>query len=127
MKITVAGQVYEYDPERLLNTEAIALQRHTGFTPPEFGERLGKGDAIAMTGLVWLLWRREGKHVRWEDVEFDFADFQVDTEDEEAEVEAEAAPNPPDGGQETTSQPAVTSTSSPSPSTSASNPGTPTA
>lgn len=86
MKITIAGESYEYNPDRLLNTEAIALQKVTGMRPPEFGKALEQGDAIALTGLVWLIWRRNGHEVAFDDVEFDFGDLVIeDTPKEPAE------------------------------------------
>jgi hypothetical protein len=78
MKIAISGETYEYDPDTLLNTEAIALQRATGMRPPEFGKALELGDAVALTGLVWLIWRRNGRNVEFDAVEFDLADVSIE-------------------------------------------------
>lgn len=78
MRVTIDGQVYEYDETRLMNTEAIALQKATGFRPPEFAEELKKGDAIALTGLVWLILRRNGDKGKFDELEFDLAAIDVE-------------------------------------------------
>jgi hypothetical protein len=101
--VTVDGETYQYDPAKMLNTEAMALQKVTGMKVPEWTDALKSGDAFALTGLVWLLWRRAGKHVKFDEVEFDIGglDLQDDEEpdagasgDEEAPVgpTEEAAP-----------------------------------
>lgn len=82
MRFTVSGEQYEYDPNKLMNIEAIALQRATGMRPPEFGKALELGDAIAITGLVWLMWSRNGKVVPFEEVVFDIASIEIEDEDE---------------------------------------------
>lgn len=83
MRVTVAGETYEYDEKKLLNTEAIALQKATGLRPPEFAEGLKVGDAIALSGLVWLILRRAGSKVKFDDLEFDLATIGVEAVEEE--------------------------------------------
>jgi hypothetical protein len=89
-KVTVDGQVYDYDPAKMLNTEAIALQRVTGMTVPEWTTNLSTGDAYALTGLVWLLWRRNGREVAFDEVEFDIGQLDLTADDED-----EPDPTPP--------------------------------
>lgn len=93
MKISIDGEEYDYDTGKLLNTEAIALQKATGMRPPEFGKALEAGDAIAITGLVWLLWMRNGKRVNFDTVEFDLASIEMESD----EGEADEATDPKDG------------------------------
>ena len=85
-KVTVDGQVYDYDPSKMLNTEAIALQKVTGMRMAEWTTALTQGDAYALTGLVWLLWRRNGREVAFDEVEFDIGSIDL-TDDEEPEPE----------------------------------------
>lgn len=85
-KVTIDGQVYDYDPNRMLNTEAIALQKVTGMRMQEWTTALTQGDAFALTGLVWLLWRRAGREVLFDEVEFDIGSISMD-DDHEPEVE----------------------------------------
>lgn len=85
-KVTIDGQVFDYDPTRMLNTEAIALQKVTGMRMQEWGQSLEQGDAYALTGLVWLLWRRAGREVAFDEVEFDIGSLDLQ-DDEPAAVE----------------------------------------
>lgn len=87
-KVTIDGQVFDYDPSRMLNTEAIALQKVTGMRMQEWGAALAEGDAFAMTGLVWLLYRRNGREVPFDEVEFDIGSLDI----QDDEVAAEAGP-----------------------------------
>ena len=89
-KVTIDGQVFDYDPTRMMNTEAIALQKVTGMRLEEWTTNLTEGDAFALTGLVWLLWRRAGREVAFDEVEFDIGSIAL--EDDEAEPEVEAGP-----------------------------------
>lgn len=99
-KVTIDGQVFEYDPAKMLNTEAIALQKVTGLTVPAWAKALQEGDAYALTGLVWLLWRRNGREVAFDEVEFDIG--QLDLQDDE---EPGPDPTPPADDVELASQP----------------------
>lgn len=90
-KVTVDGQVYDYDPAKMLNTEAIALQKVTGMRVTEWTTALQEGDAYALTGLVWLLWRRNGRDVPFDEVEFDIGALDL-ADDEPAEP---VDPTPP--------------------------------
>jgi hypothetical protein len=89
-KVTIDGQVFDYDPTRMMNTEAIALQKVTGMRMREWTKSLTEGDAFALTGLVWLLWRRAGREVAFDEVEFDIGSISLE-EDEPATV---AEPGP---------------------------------
>ena len=88
-KVTIDGQVFDYDPNRMLNTEAIALQKVTGMRMQEWTTALTEGDAFALTGLVWLLFRREGREMPFDEVEFDIGSIALE---EDAEPEVEAGP-----------------------------------
>lgn len=87
-KVTIDGQVYDYDPSRMLNTEAIALQKVTGMRMQEWTTALTQGDAFALTGLVWLLWRRSGREVSFDEVEFDIGSISLE-DDEEPQAEGD--------------------------------------
>jgi hypothetical protein len=88
-KVTIDGQVFDYDPNRMLNTEAIAVQKVTGMRMKEWSAALEEGDAFALTGLVWLLWRRSGHEVAFDEVEFDIGSIRIE---EDADLGAEADP-----------------------------------
>jgi len=90
VKITVDGQVYDYDPAKMLNTEAIALQKVTGMRMTEWTTALTEGDAFALTGLVWLLWRRNDRDVSFDEVEFDIGSIDLQDDEPAPEVPTEA-------------------------------------
>jgi hypothetical protein len=94
-KVTIDGQVYDYDPTRMLNTEAIGLQKVTGMKMQEWGKALEQGDAYALTGLVWLLYRRNGREVPFDEVEFDIGSISIE-DDAPAAEEEEPGPTEPD-------------------------------
>lgn len=87
MKITIEGQVFEYDPNRMLNTEAIALQKVTGMKMADWAKALAEGDVFAVTGLVWLMYRREGRDVRFDEVEFDLGTMEIEEDEDEVPKE----------------------------------------
>ncbi len=89
-KVTIDGQVFDYNPDRMLNTEAIALQKVTGMRMQEWSSALTEGDAYALTGLVWLLYRREGREVPFDEVEFDIGSISL--EEDAGPEAAEADP-----------------------------------
>jgi hypothetical protein len=72
LEITVDGKPYQYDPAKLLNTEAKAIQRFTGLKMSEFQTALGDENIDAITALVWLVRKRAGEvELVPDDVEFD--------------------------------------------------------
>jgi len=98
-KVTVDGQVFDYDPSKMLNTEAIALQKVTGMRIADWTKALTEGDAYALTGLVWLLWRRNGREVAFDDVEFDIG--SLDLQDDEPPAEPEVPTGAADAAEPT--------------------------
>lgn len=88
---------YEFDDDRLLNTEAIALKKATGFNVRQFWEAFNDADPVAWTGMVWLARRRAGEpDLRFSDVEFDLATLN-ETLVAESEDEPGDAGDPPGG------------------------------
>lgn len=83
MKISVDGEQYEFDPEKMLNTEAIAIERATGQTFQQWSKSAQAGSIEAVTALVWIVRKRQQPDLRFKDVEFVLA--SVDIEDDEDE------------------------------------------
>lgn len=81
MKLTIDGKAYEYDPDTLLNTEMMALEAAVGVTFQQWGEQLQQGSATALTGLVWLVERREQPALRFSDVVFKVASLEIEEEE----------------------------------------------
>lgn len=101
MKVTIDGEVFNYDPNRMMNTEAIALQKVTGMKMQEWTTEMAQGDAFALTGLVWLLHRREGRNTPFDEVEFDIGSIVIE-DDSEPVVE----PNPTEAAEAASENPA---------------------
>lgn len=80
MKLIVNGKAYYYDESRLLNTEAIALQKATGMSVKGLGDALKEADPVALTAVVWLAMRRAGENVRFDDLEFDLGSIEIEEE-----------------------------------------------
>jgi hypothetical protein len=88
LRITLGEQVLDFDDNRLLNTEAIALRKVSGLTVDEFLRGISEFEPVALTVLVWLARRRAGEtDLRFSDVEFDMGTtFDIDQLDEDGNV-----------------------------------------
>jgi len=115
LKVTVKGEVFSFDNERYPLSEAIELESKLGMPFHAWKTALASGSAKALAGFVWLVLRRNGRDVRWEDIvsgAYDLAESDVEIEEEGGE-DPTGAPSPTgDGG-----------ISGPSPSDSGSGPG----
>jgi len=83
MKLTVEGNQYELDLTKIKTKEAIALQKATGLTLKQFFDAIGEMDAVALTGLVWLAFKRAGNKMAFDDVDVDLMSLDIDTEGDE--------------------------------------------
>jgi hypothetical protein len=105
MRIRINDEWYDLDQRKLLNTEAIALQKITGKTFMQVAEAMRDGDIEALSAMVWLAMRRAGSDIRYSDLEFNLADVDVEddeepdsTEEEEADPTGAAAAATPSNG-----------------------------
>ena len=96
MKVTIDGEVYDFDSNKMLNTEVIALQKVTGLTLKAWNEGLQEGDVYALTGLVWLVYRRNGRIMTFDEVEFDIGSLAVEDPEQDAAQSTEAGPTEPE-------------------------------
>lgn len=80
---------YDYDNGKLMLSEARQLQKFTGMTVREFEEQAKRGDIEAIAFLVWLTRSRLGIKERYSDLEFDIAEFEMDTSDDPKAIEGE--------------------------------------
>lgn len=83
LRFALDGVKYEYDEHKLLNIEAIALQKVTGLRVTEFAEALEQGDAGALTAVVWIAKRRAGEDVKFSELEFDLMEMMESMEQDE--------------------------------------------
>lgn len=71
--LTLHGTTYpvDNDPDRFTAAELNAVERYTGMTVREWGQKLAdpRLSALAWTALAWLAVRRAGHYPRWDDFE----------------------------------------------------------
>ena len=100
-------------------SEALAVEHVYKRRYAEWQADLGAGSARAMCVLAWLIWRRDGRDVPFEDIIDGTADFDLTEMLEsmaeaakEAEAPAEVDPTPPSAPAGTRSTGTATSRSS---------------
>ena len=87
-KVTINGEVFEYDFTRQPLEEMLALEKALKTTYGQWTTDRQAGSARALAGLIWLVWRRNGREVDFADVEsgkvpLDLADFDIEDAGEE--------------------------------------------
>lgn len=99
---------FEFNRRRLLNTEALLLERVTGRRLGEivedFNQHMGP---LGVTAFVWLSMRRAGHHVKYDELEFDIAQVKYSLADETDEGPAQGAesPDPPAAAEQAAAPP----------------------
>ena len=98
MKIVLGGETFEYDGSKAPMSEALAIERVYERRYAEWQSDLAAGSAKAMCVLAWLIWRRDGREVPFEDiidgkVDFDLMEM-LESMAESAEAEKAAAVDP---------------------------------
>jgi hypothetical protein len=101
-KVTIGGQVYEFDRTRKPLSEMLALEKALGVPYGEWERLLEAGSARALAGFVWLVWRRDGRDVAFADIEsgeieVDLAGFGIEEDPEPENPTEAAAPTPASG------------------------------
>ena len=96
MKVTVNGEVFEWDPSRKPMSEALAIEQALKCRYADWETDLQAGSARAIAGFIWLVWRRNGHDTDLADilagkVEIDLDGLQI----EESDGEADPTTRPP--------------------------------
>ena len=99
MKVTVAGEVFEFDPQRKMMAEMLAMEEATGIPYGQWESGLQQGSAKSLAALVWLLWHRAGRGVPFAaiqsgETELNLAEVRFE-DAEEAPEEDPTVPAPP--------------------------------
>jgi len=76
-------QEWAFTPAKLRSTEAEVIERHTGWTYQEFGEKFMAGSAQARHALLFVLLRRSNPTLKYGDVVFSLDELDVDLDAEE--------------------------------------------
>jgi hypothetical protein len=98
LKIVLGGETYEYDGTKAPMSEALAIEHVYQKRYAEWQTDLAAGSARAMCVLAWIIWRRDGRDVPFEDIIDGKADFDLmemlTSMAESAEAEAAVAADP---------------------------------
>ena len=118
-KVTINGEVFEWDPGRAPMSEALAIEEGLKIPYVQYEEGLNRGSARSLAGFIWLVWRRNGRDVPLADILSGAVEVDLNTLDMQSD-EGETGPTlPPPTASATT----AASTSASSPKSSASGRG----
>lgn len=96
MKVAADGTTYEFDENRFLNVEFIAIERVTGMTAVQWQNGINNGSAMAVTALIWILRRRAGEPtLQFDDVSFLMDSVNLNPDGEEVPKDSPESENPP--------------------------------
>lgn len=90
MKVIAGGTEYQFTPEKIMNTEWIAIERVSGFSVAQFEDKVAEGSMLALTALVWVLRKRKEPTLRFEQVEFEGGSVDVIPDPVEESTEGKA-------------------------------------
>lgn len=82
-KVTVDGQVYEYDAGKLMISEAMEVWEKTRLTLRQWNGALEEMDPRAVKALIYLLKQRAGERPDWNTLEFDLGGLDISSDDDE--------------------------------------------
>ena|SRR5262252_1058814 len=109
MKVSINGEFFEFDPNRKLMAEMLALEDATGIPYAQWESGLQQGTAKALGALAWLLWHRAGRGVSFEDIksgkaELNLADMRFEDDGPEPDPTPEAKEASPSTGHGTSAR-----------------------
>jgi hypothetical protein len=89
-KVTINGEVFDFDTSRRPMSEALAIENGLHCTYAKWETDMEAGSARAMCGFIWLVWRRNGKDVNLADilsgeVEIDLTALEIEPDEGEAD------------------------------------------
>lgn len=97
-KVTINGESFDFDGQKQPMSEALAIEHVYKRRYAEWQTDLQAGSAKAFCVLAWIIWRRDGRDVPFEDILEGRADFDLNemimSMAAGAEAEAEAEPDP---------------------------------
>lgn len=82
-KVTVDGQVYEYDDGKLMMSEAFDLYEKTGQNLVQWNAGLQAMNPHSVKGLIYLLKKRAGENPDYATLDFDLGGLSIDGEGDE--------------------------------------------
>jgi hypothetical protein len=83
-----------FKPNKMMSTEAEAIEGVTQMTFVQWGQALLNGNALCGRALVWVLLKRQNTNLRFKHVDFPIDELSVELDDEEkAKIRAELRTN----------------------------------
>ena len=67
-KVRINGEAFDWDSSHHPMSEALAIEQATGLRYVDWENELAAGSMKAMCAFVWLVWRRNGRDVPYEDI-----------------------------------------------------------
>lgn len=77
-------KTWEWAPNKMLNPEAEAIERHTRMTFQEWSEAVTNGSMLALHGLIFVLLKRDVPTLKWDEVVFSMSECSFELDDEES-------------------------------------------
>lgn len=81
-KVTITAdgvtEVFEFDGSHKPMSEALALEEGLKCTYAKWETDMAAGSARAMCGFIWLIWQRDGRDVKLEDMLADIKSGKLD-------------------------------------------------
>jgi hypothetical protein len=74
---------WDFDPGKMHDVEAIEIEKRTGLTYAEFGERFLKGSILAKKALLFVLMRRSIPTLKWDELQFTVEEVNVEFDADE--------------------------------------------
>lgn len=74
---------WPWEPDRLMNDEAEAIERATGLKWSEFKTAIRQDSVIAIHGLLWVMLRREVDGLKYHEVKFSMSEISFELDDDE--------------------------------------------
>lgn len=88
MKVTIDGNVYEYDRDAMTLEEAFELKDQTGWGLRDFALALNDREPAAIAMIAYLIRKRSGERVDWRKSVVDISSFM------DSLTTAEESPDP---------------------------------
>jgi hypothetical protein len=77
VKVTLAGEAFDYDASKQPMSEALAIEHVYKRRYAQWQQDLGEGSAEAFCVLAWVIWRRDGRDIPYQDILDGTADFDL--------------------------------------------------
>lgn len=97
-KVTINDEVFDFDVSRRPMSEALAIENGLHCTYAKWEADMEAGSARAMCGFIWLVWRRDGRDVKLEDIlsgEIEIDTTTLNVEPDEGDTDPTSPPPEP--------------------------------